>query len=137
MTWTCERLDNYLVGTALNFHIEPDHKPFVPLLTSKRLDERPLRVRRFQMRLMRFYYTVSHVPGKDLTIADTSRAPQAQATGKDNILCREVNTYVCMVVENLPATEKESEKFKPVRRKTESAHRSDNTAEMGGQPRAH
>ena len=57
--------------------------------------------------LMRFHYTASHVPGKDLTTADAlSRAPQAEATQKDNILCREVNTYVCMVVvENLPATE--------------------------------
>ena len=104
MTWACERLDSYLVGTT--FHIETDHKPLVPLLTSKRLDELPLRVQRFRMRLMRFRYTVSHVPGKDVTTADAlSLAPQAEATQKDNILCREVNTYVCMVVENLSATE--------------------------------
>ena len=48
----------------------------MPLLNSKNLDTLPPRVLRFHLRLMRFDYTVYHVPGKSLYTADTlSRAP--------------------------------------------------------------
>ena len=33
VTWACERFRDYLTG--MQFHIEMDHKPLVPLLTSK------------------------------------------------------------------------------------------------------
>jgi len=42
ITWACERFQDYLIG--IHFHIETDHKPLVPLLSSKSLDEMPLRV---------------------------------------------------------------------------------------------
>ena len=73
VTWACEKFRDYLIG--LSFHIQSDHKPLVPLFTSKGLDELPVRVQRFRLRLMHFNFTVSHVPGKDLVVADTlSRA---------------------------------------------------------------
>ena len=50
VTWACERFQDYLVG--LQFHIETDHKPLVPLLTSKNLDELLIRVQCFRLRLM-------------------------------------------------------------------------------------
>ena len=49
-TWACERLSTYLTG--LRFHIETDHKPLVPLFSTKRLDELPIRVQRFRLRMM-------------------------------------------------------------------------------------
>ena len=49
-TWACERFSDYLVG--LQFHIETDHKPLVPLFSTKNLDELPIRVQRFRMRMM-------------------------------------------------------------------------------------
>ena len=52
LTWACERLSNYLVGTK--FLIETDHKPLVPMLSTKCLDELPVRIQRFRMRMMRF-----------------------------------------------------------------------------------
>ena len=74
MAWACERFQDYLTG--LTFHIETDHKPLVPLLSTKCLDEMPLRVQRFKLRLMRYHYTISHTAGKDLCTADIlSRAP--------------------------------------------------------------
>ena len=65
LTWGCECFCDYLIGKP--FHILTDHKPLVSLLGSKPLDSFPLRVQRFRMILMRFTYTISHVPGKDLT----------------------------------------------------------------------
>ena len=68
-TWACERMSDYLVG--LQFHVQTDHKPLVPLFSSKNLEELPLRVQRFRMRIMRFQFTISYVPGKNLESADT------------------------------------------------------------------
>ena len=74
-TWACERFTNYILGQQIQ--IETDHKPLVPLLSTKHLDDLPPRILRFRLRLMRFDYTISHVPGKLLYMADTlSRAPQ-------------------------------------------------------------
>ncbi len=46
VTWAAERLSDFLTG--IHFTIETDHKPLVPLLGSKNLDELPLRVQRFK-----------------------------------------------------------------------------------------
>ena len=72
--WAWERFSDYLIGKT--FHIETDYKPLVSLLGNKNLEELTPRLQRFRTRLMRFRYTISHVPGKDLIIADAlSRAP--------------------------------------------------------------
>jgi hypothetical protein len=102
-TWACERLSDYLVG--LQFHIQTDHKPLVPLFSTKDLEELPVRVQRFRMRMMRFNFTISHVPGNELTIADAlSRAPVSTSSVEDQSL--QTTAYVNLVVESIPATEK-------------------------------
>ena len=74
-TWACECFTDYIQGKQ--FHIETDHKPLVPLLGTKQLDNLPPRILRFRLCLMRFDYTIWHVPGKLLYTADTlSRSPQ-------------------------------------------------------------
>ena len=74
VTWACEKFADYILGCS--FAIETDHKPLVPLLNSKCLNMLPPRILRFRLRLTRFDYVVSHVPGKQLYTADTlSRAP--------------------------------------------------------------
>ena len=45
--WACERLSDYLIG--LQFHIQTDHKPLVPLFSTNDLEELPVRVQRFRM----------------------------------------------------------------------------------------
>lgn len=44
-TWACECPSDYLIG--VKFHIHTDHKPLVPLFSSKHLAELPARVQRF------------------------------------------------------------------------------------------
>lgn len=103
LTWACERFADYLVG--LQFHIETDHKPLVPLLGQKSLDELPIRVQRFRMRLMRFCFTISHVPGRDLSTADTlSRAPTSASTAEDHLLQEESDAYIQYTLQNIPET---------------------------------
>ena len=82
--------------------MQTDHKPLVSLLGSKQLDTLPLRIQRFRMRLMRFTYTISHIPGKDLTIVDAlSRSPVSSPTSED------VDAFVDSIMQNLPETEKQ------------------------------
>ena len=43
---------------------------------------------------MRFTFTITHTPGKELTIADTlSRAPTRSASAADEQLCQDVEHY--------------------------------------------
>ena len=59
ITWACDRFADFLMD--LEFHIQTDHKPLVPLFSTKQLDELPLRVQTFRMCLMRYQFTISHV----------------------------------------------------------------------------
>ena len=102
-TWVCERFQEYLLGK--HFKLETDHKPLIPLLSSKSLDEMPIRIQRFRLRLMRFSYKIDHIPGKKICTADTlSRAPDSESDKADTDLQTEVNAFVNIVMENLPAT---------------------------------
>ena len=103
VTWGCERFQQYLLGKS--FKVETDHKPLVPLLSTKSLDSVPLRVQRFRLRLMRFSFTIVHVPGKDLNTADTlSRAPIKEAPNTQELQKEDVKAYVDMMVNSLPAS---------------------------------
>ena len=74
VTWACEKFANSILGHQ--FEIETDHKPLVPLLSTKHLENLPPRVLRFRLGLARFDYTISHILGKYLYTADAlSRSP--------------------------------------------------------------
>ena len=45
VTWACEKFSTYILGKK--FMIEMDHKPLIPLLGTKHLDNLPPRVLRF------------------------------------------------------------------------------------------
>ena len=101
------RFTDYLYG--MSFHVETDHKPLVSLLSSKKnLDELSPRIQRFRMRLMRYMYTIAHVPGKTLITADAlSRAPRERPlTEAEELLTDEVTAQANLVVGSLPGTEK-------------------------------
>ncbi|KAL2089226.1 hypothetical protein ACEWY4_016125 [Coilia grayii] len=85
ITWACERFQTYLLG--LHFEIRTDHKPLLSLLSSRALDDIPPRALRFRLRLLRFTYTIVHVPGKNLIAADALlRAPLQGATTEEDLV---------------------------------------------------
>ena len=103
LTWACERLNQYLLGTR--FLLETDHNPLVPLLSTKNLEELPIRIQRFRLRMMRYQYDIKHVPGKELNTADfLSRSPLPN-TGISE-LQEETEAYINLIVSHLPATDR-------------------------------
>ena len=89
-----------------------DYKPLVPLFSTKNLEELPLRVQRFRLQMMRYSFSITHVPGKQLVIADTlSRAPLSEPTSADNSLQEETAAIVNLILNHLPATEERLEKI--------------------------
>ena len=74
---------------------------------------------------MRFKYTVSHVPGKELVIADTlSRAPSSnQVYREDNEFRAEIQAYVDLVVRNIPTSEPKMLEIKIAQQKDEVCQR--------------
>ena len=115
-TWACDRLSDYLID--LSFSIQTDHKPLVPLFSSKHLEELPIRIQRFRLRMMRFHYSICHVPGKKLVIADTlSRAPAAGPTSEDDLFQHETNAFLDVVLEDIPATEQRIQEIRELQLK--------------------
>jgi len=85
ITQACEKFSIYILGKHIS--IDTNHKPLVPLLGSKHLDNLPPRVLRFRLRLMRFSYSIQHAPGKLLYTTDTlSRAPLREESGSQTQL---------------------------------------------------
>ncbi|XP_072040672.1 uncharacterized protein [Amphiura filiformis] len=103
-TWACEKFSEYVLG--LDFFFVSDHKPLVPLLSSKELAKLPARIQRFRLRMMRFSPRIQHVPGKLQVIADSlSRAPTGLPSEADLMFIGEVEAYAESILSTLPATE--------------------------------
>ena len=61
------------------------------------------------MRLLRFTYTISHIPGKELSVGNALlRVPVSNPTSTNTQFNKEVDAYVNPVLESFPATEKQS-----------------------------
>ena len=76
--WECEKFGRYLVGLR-SFTLQTDHKPLVPLLSTKPLHQSPVRCQRLLLRMLRFNFVEQHVPGKDLIVPDAlSHSPLAE-----------------------------------------------------------
>ena len=105
IAWSCERFEQYLLGRT--FHIHTDHLPLLAILGSKSLVDLSPRLQRLRIRLMRYDYTISHVPGKLLYTADAlSRAPASGLpSAGDKMLEDEIQSFVDQVVHNLPVSD--------------------------------
>ena len=85
------------------------------------------------MWMMRFQFTISHVPGKELSIADAlSRAEVSSPSVADQNLQQETMSYVNFVLQNLPATEERLQEIK----QTTFADRELSSANRAGQKRS-
>ena len=103
VTWARSKFSNYILGRP--FLIETDHKPLIPILSTKHLDDLPPRVLRFRLRLTRFSYSITYVPGKLLYTADTlSRAPQPT---QDAELQEEAESFVEAITKALPVSDRQ------------------------------
>ena len=105
LTWACEQFSDYIVGKSIV--AETDHKPLVPLLTSRTLDDIPPRVHRLRTRLMRFQFKeVNHVPGKELYIADAlSRMQTNNPDRKPTVPEEEMNIYINSILDTIPVSD--------------------------------
>ena len=105
LTWACDKFSCYILGKHVV--LETDHKPLVPILSYKHLDNLPPRVLRFRLRLMRFDYDVVHVPGKYLYTADMlSRSPLQNSPDTHTLAQQdEVEYFIQAVTHHLPASE--------------------------------
>ena len=109
-TWAAEHFSDYITGRQVL--IETDHKPLVPLLNTKHLDSLPPRVLCFRLRLMRFDYTVAHVPGTLLYTADTlSRSPQISAA-VDKQQANNMEVKIAAIASQLPVSSDRLEMYK-------------------------
>ena len=98
VTWAAEKFSRFLIGMKFT-----DHKPLVPLLSYKGLDEIPPRIQRFRMRLFRFLYDMSHVSGKQADVL--FRQPLSSQEPSDEIRECEVEKYTSTFMQCLPVSE--------------------------------
>lgn len=70
---------------------------------------------------MRYNFSISHVPGKQLLIADAlSRSPSQNPTETDESLHQEGNAFIDAVMQGLPATEKRIEQIKQLQQEDQA-----------------
>ena len=63
--------------------------------------------------MMRYRFTISHVPGKDLIVADMlSQALTSTPASADQQFHREGNAFINMVIQGLPASDQQLETIK-------------------------
>ena len=80
---------------------------------------------------MRFMYSITYIPGKNLTVADTlSRAPVSMSSASDELRA-EAETLVRAVMQGLPATEQRLEEIRQAQDEDEICQRLKTYCEKG------
>ena len=108
--WACEKFQRYLIELP-ELELQTDHKPLVPIMMNKDLDQGPIRCQPLLMRLMRFNPPVRHVPGKTLTVADTLSKSPLPYTADDEKRVEETEEYIKNVTINIPVSVTQIEKL--------------------------
>ena len=103
--WSMEKFSQYLVGLG-SFQFVTDHKPLIPIINKKDLDQCPVRCQRMLMRIMRFNCIAEYQPGKTLVIADTlSRKPLTNCDTYVSELSQDIDSieeYKSFIYEQVP-----------------------------------
>lgn len=109
-TWVCEKFDRYLVGLP-SFTLLTDHKPIVPLINSKELNDAPVRCQRMLMRMMRYSGKAEYTPGKNMTVADSlSRSPVVSTEPEE--FGEEIEAHVATIQMSWNATDSKLEEIR-------------------------
>ncbi|XP_012942708.1 uncharacterized protein K02A2.6-like [Aplysia californica] len=102
-TWACEKFDRYLIGLP-SFTLLTDHKPIVPLINSKELNDAPVRCQRMLMRMMRYSGKAVYTQGKNMTVADSlSRSPVVSTEPEE--FGEEIEAHVATIQMSWDATD--------------------------------
>ena len=120
VVWSCEFFRNYLLGNQ--FQIITDHKAIFTTLTENRGNKTyQSRLTRWADRMLPFEYTISHIAGAKIGMADyLSRSPKFEAppTSKydEQFVVKAIKNFdeACRVI-NAPAPTKEIEKIQLVK----------------------
>ena len=117
-TWACEKFARYLYGLE-SVTILTDHKPLIPLINSRNIDQTPIRCQRLLLRMMRFNVKAEHIPGRDQVVADAlSRQPIHCDSIPDMV--DEIKAYIGEVMSNVPISDPLSQRIKDATDKDES-----------------
>ena len=110
VVWCCEHFRQYLYG-APQFTVHTDHKPLVPLVNTRDLDNVPIRCQRLLIRLLRYDVKAEYIPGANLIIADTlSRAPRTVLDAQiDTSLHEDSEATIAVVTSSICSVSKETE----------------------------
>ena len=65
VTWRMTRMNLYLQGLQ-HFTLETDHKPLVLISNTKLISDLSVRIQRMRMKMLKFNFTATYVPGKEL-----------------------------------------------------------------------
>ncbi|XP_064462310.1 uncharacterized protein K02A2.6-like [Ornithodoros turicata] len=103
ITWACDKFRMYVLG--LRFRVHNDHKPLVPIFSTKRLDELTARLQRLRLHTLEYDFSISHVPGKQLFTANVlSRNPVIFNGDTDAYLASAIEEYEALTIDLLPAS---------------------------------
>ena len=64
-TWGILKMSMYLHGLP-EFIVETDYKPLIPILNSRMLYDLSPRIQAMRMMLLKYSFTATHIPGKDV-----------------------------------------------------------------------
>ncbi|GBN39601.1 hypothetical protein AVEN_222848-1 [Araneus ventricosus] len=121
VAWGYEKFRDYLTG--MHFKIETDHKHLIPIFSKKNLDDLSLRLQRMKLRMMKFSYTIVHIPGKELFAADAlSRNPQ-KVPYKREELEAEIDAFIQMITSSLPASSRRLDELRVAQLKDETCQK--------------
>ena len=96
IAFLCEKFHEYVYG--LPVVVENDHKPLMSIF-QRALSESSPRIQRFVLRLQRYNFQLSFVPGNQLFVADIlSRLPLPDSTSE--IKSDEMNYFVHSVIKS-------------------------------------
>ncbi|GBL83030.1 hypothetical protein AVEN_165265-1 [Araneus ventricosus] len=121
VVWGCKKFRDYLTG--MHFNIETDHKPLIPILSKKNLDDLSPRLQRIKLRMMKFSYTIVHIPGKELFAADALSRNLQKVPCKREELEAEIDAFIQMLTSSLPTSSLRLDELRAAQLKDETCQK--------------